>query len=112
MPVRKRKRGLRLTPAFKIAAKAFLGSARIIATVYPDKVQAALERPEAGALVRGKWLMDEAKSLTEAASMLEEHARYLRRLADQGYELEGRIEDDMGVLIYTRKKRTKKARRS
>lgn len=50
-------------------------------------------------VLRSKWLMDGAETLTEAAERLEAEAARLRGLHAQGWRLEGPIEDDYGTLI-------------
>jgi hypothetical protein len=49
-------------------------------------------------MIRGKWLMDEAETLEEAAKMLETEAKRLRRLARLGFRLLGPVEDDYGRI--------------
>jgi len=50
------------------------------------------------AIIRGKWLMDGAKTLSAAAAKLEEFANFLRDMEAAGLQLDGEIEDDYGVL--------------
>jgi hypothetical protein len=47
-------------------------------------------------LLRGKWAMDGAESLDEAAHMLRAFADELEALASAGFHLMGPIEDDHG----------------
>jgi hypothetical protein len=47
-------------------------------------------------LLRGKWAMDGAESLSEAAQLLRQFADELDELASAGFHLMGPIEDDHG----------------
>ena len=49
-------------------------------------------------IVRAKWKMDGASTLSEAAEMLEDFAEYLRGLEKEGWQLENAVEDDYGFL--------------
>lgn len=49
-------------------------------------------------LIRGKWCMDDATTLEEAAQKLEAFAAQLRGLAAQGWELESPVDDDYGHI--------------
>lgn len=55
--------------------------------------------PQPGETLRGKWLMDGATTLDEAAERLEAEARRLRDLAVQGWTLNAPIADDYGFLV-------------
>jgi len=46
--------------------------------------------------IRAKWAMDGATSLDEAVQMLEDFKQYLIGLKNDGYELEGEVDDDYG----------------
>ena len=48
-------------------------------------------------VIRGRWSLDGAQSLADAAEMAREQAEYFEQLIDMGYELEGIIDDDYGV---------------
>lgn len=50
-------------------------------------------------MIRAKWLMDDATTLVEAAERLEAEAKRLRQLADEGWTLDGPIDDDYGTLV-------------
>ena len=49
-------------------------------------------------VVRAKWLMDGAKTLSEAANKLEQEAKRLRELERDGWELSEEIDDDYGSI--------------
>lgn len=49
-------------------------------------------------IIRAKWSMDGAASLEEAAQKMEEFAATLRKLADEGWELDAPVADDYGFL--------------
>ena len=49
-------------------------------------------------LIRAKWIMDDAITLEQAARKLEEYAKYLRELKDNGWELNSPVRDDYGFL--------------
>lgn len=49
--------------------------------------------------LRGKWVMDGATTLAEAAAKLRERADELDRLAGEGWVLDGPIGDDWGFLV-------------
>lgn len=48
-------------------------------------------------VIRGRWSLDGARTLSDAAEMAREQAYYFEMLMDAGYELEGIIDDDYGV---------------
>lgn len=48
--------------------------------------------------IRGKWLMDGATTLDEAAERLESYAAQLREMAADGIELVDEITDDYGTI--------------
>lgn len=54
--------------------------------------------PENEIIIRGKWMMDGAKTLDEAADMLKGEAAYLLQLKADGWELTDRIDDDYGFV--------------
>lgn len=54
---------------------------------------------EPGQPVRGKWLMDDAADLPEAAAKLRGYADYLDALAVAGWTLAAPIDDDYGFLV-------------
>jgi hypothetical protein len=57
------------------------------------------ECPDCGSLtIRGKWCMDGARTLTEAAEALRDYAHQLEHMRASGLELTGPIEDDYGVV--------------
>lgn len=49
-------------------------------------------------IIRAKWSMDGATTLTEAASQLRSYAEALERLAADGWELTRPVEDDYGFI--------------
>lgn len=50
-------------------------------------------------IIRAKWAMDGATTLEEAAGKLEAHAARLRGMAEEGWRLEGAVEDDYGTVV-------------
>lgn len=52
-----------------------------------------------GMPVRGKWLMDGAADLAEAAAKLRDYADYLDALAVRGWRLASPVDDDYGYLV-------------
>ncbi len=51
---------------------------------------------ESSFVIRGKWILDGADNLEEAADMARTYADFLDELRLKGYELRGSIEDDYG----------------
>jgi hypothetical protein len=49
-------------------------------------------------IIRAKWVMDGAGSLSEAAKLLREFADSLERMESEGWQLDDPIEDDYGYL--------------
>ena len=49
-------------------------------------------------IIRAKWAMDGAKTLTEAAAQLRRFAEYLDELRRDGWELAAPVEDDYGLI--------------
>ena len=49
-------------------------------------------------IIRAKWTMDDAKTLSEAADKLEAFAKELRELESQNWQLTKPIEDDYGFI--------------
>ena len=49
--------------------------------------------------LRGKWVMDGAATLAEAAAKLRERANELDKLASEGWTLDGSVNDDWGFLV-------------
>ena len=54
--------------------------------------------PDCSHLIRAKWVMDGAKTLTEAAEQLRGFAEHLETAAAAGWELNDPVEDDYGFL--------------
>lgn len=50
-------------------------------------------------MIRAKWSMDEAKTLSEAAKLLREYAGYLEELEQHGWQLIDQVEDDYGFIV-------------
>lgn len=46
--------------------------------------------------IRGKGIMEEAKTLEEAADMIQEFAEFVRQMSKDGWKLDGPVEDDYG----------------
>ena len=49
-------------------------------------------------VIRAKWIMDDAKTLEEAAIMVEEFAEWLRNAHKKGWRLLGEVSDDYGFM--------------
>ena len=57
------------------------------------------ECPDCGSLtIRGRWSMDGATTLTEAAQKLRDLAHELEHLRSSGFELSGPVEGDYGIV--------------
>jgi hypothetical protein len=54
--------------------------------------------PEHEDVIRAKWSMDGAKTLSEAAARLRGHAEALERLEREGWQLTQPVEDDYGFI--------------
>lgn len=52
-------------------------------------------------VVRARWVMDGARTLSEAARKLEAFAEELRELEESGWQLIGAVEDDLGIIRQT-----------
>ena len=52
-------------------------------------------------VVRARWVMDGARTLSEAARKLEAFADELRELEESGWQLVAAVEDDYGVIRQT-----------
>lgn len=50
-------------------------------------------------VIRGRWVLDGATTLLEAAEMAREQADYFEQLHELGYELTGVIDDDYGLAV-------------
>lgn len=59
-------------------------------------------------LVRAKWSIDGAKTLSEAADKLEALAKELREMEADGLQLDGEIQDDYGSIYTTNKELAEK----
>jgi len=49
-------------------------------------------------IIRAKWKMDGANTLSEAAQMLRDEATRLEELEEEGWQLTGPVSDDYGYL--------------
>jgi hypothetical protein len=49
-------------------------------------------------LIRAKWSMDGARTLSEAAAKLEAFAQELRDLEESGWQLTEPVADDVGII--------------
>ena len=57
------------------------------------------ECPECGSLtIRGRWAMDGARTLTDAAQKLRDYAHELEHMRSSGLELSAPVEDDYGIV--------------
>lgn len=52
-------------------------------------------------VIRAKWVMDGATTLSEAAEKLEAFATTLRQIEKDGWQLTGPVEDDYGFILPT-----------
>lgn len=50
-------------------------------------------------IVRAKWTMDDAETIEEMARKLEQKAEYVRKLEEDGWELEHPVQDDYAFLV-------------
>ena len=57
------------------------------------------ECPDCGSVtIRGRWSMDGARSLTDAARMLRDYAHELEHMRASGLELASPVEADYGIV--------------
>jgi len=57
------------------------------------------ECPDCGSVtIRGKWAMDGARTLTDAAQKLRDYAHELEHMRSSGLELSAPVEDDYGIV--------------
>jgi len=49
-------------------------------------------------VIRARWVMDGARTLSQAARKLEAFAQELRELEESGWQLTGPVENDHGVI--------------
>ncbi|OLC19073.1 MAG: hypothetical protein AUH33_06340 [Chloroflexi bacterium 13_1_40CM_68_21] len=57
------------------------------------------ECPECGSVtIRGKWALDGAQTLTDAAQKLRDYAHELEHMRSAGLELSAPVEDDYGIV--------------
>ncbi len=49
--------------------------------------------------VRAKWILDGASTIDEIIDKLENEIKYYRGLKADGWEVDGRVDDDWGFLI-------------
>lgn len=61
--------------------------------------------PEEDGLLRAKWTIDGAATLSEAATMLRAEADSLEKMEKDGWQLQEPVEDDYGFLSFTGKKK-------
>lgn len=57
-----------------------------------------MNRDEEEFIIRGKWAMDGAATLGEAAGMLRKYADWLEHLETEGFKLDHPVEDDYGFV--------------
>ena len=60
-----------------------------------------IDHGEPDGIIRAKWCIDGAETLSEAATMLRDFAKYLETLESQGWQLQGLIDDDYGFIAKT-----------
>jgi hypothetical protein len=57
------------------------------------------ECPDCGSVtIRGKWSIEGARNLTDAARMLRDYAHELEHMRASGLELSGPVEADYGIV--------------
>lgn len=61
--------------------------------------------PEEDGILRAKWTIDGAETLSEAAAMLRTEALSLEAMEKAGWQLQEPVEDDYGFLSFTGKKK-------
>jgi hypothetical protein len=61
-----------------------------------DGDDAETQDDETSYVIRGKWILDGADTLADAAEMARAYADFLEELSAQGYELRSTIDDDYG----------------
>lgn len=49
--------------------------------------------------VRAKWILDGASSIDEIIGKLENEIKYYQHLKTEGWEVDGKVDDDWGFLI-------------
>lgn len=65
----------------------------------------AVEDVEDEEIVRGKWILEGASSMTQMIDNLENFIEYMKQLRESGFELAYPVEDDYGYLIKRKPKR-------
>jgi len=65
----------------------------------------AIEDAEDEEIVRGKWILEGASSMTQMIDNLENFIEYMKQLRASGFELAYTIEDDYGYLVKRKPKR-------
>lgn len=65
----------------------------------------AIEDAEDEEIVRGKWILEGASSMTQMIDNLENFIEYMKQLRESGFELVYPIEDDYGYLVKQKPKR-------
>lgn len=66
--------------------------------IVEDEVDPFEADPDNDGVVRAKWTMDGARTLSEAAARLERQAADLRQMEEDGWQLTGPVEDDYGFI--------------
>src|SRR2546429_3644727 len=65
----------------------------------PARGESIYECPDCGSVtIRGKWALDGAKSLTDAAQKLRDYAHEFEHMRSSGLELAAPVEDDYGIV--------------
>jgi hypothetical protein len=67
-----------------------------MAAVREGEIEEEIGEEEEVEFVRAKWTIDGATTLAEAAEKSRAFADYLQKLHDEGYVLDGTIDDDYG----------------
>ncbi|MCK6210343.1 hypothetical protein KZX45_07275 [Georgenia sp. EYE_87] len=63
-----------------------------------DELDDLDELSEGRDIIRAKWSMDGARTLSEAAAKLEAFAQELRDLEESGWQLTEPVADDVGII--------------
>ncbi|WP_043498366.1 hypothetical protein [Georgenia sp. SUBG003] len=66
--------------------------------LFADDDEEESDDDESDDVVRARWVMDGARTLSQAARKLEAFAQELRELEESGWQLTGPVENDHGII--------------